>query len=925
MPDDVLKISTIIELQGFQQGIPAAADIVERGTTRMASAAEETAKQMAGSTAGTVGSLAAVAQAVDEATKHAEGAKDVWAKLFEGLSHPFNAGNWREFADGAEQLLAHPLRSVGAAAKDTLISLGPIGTLAAVAAAGFAEMGRKAYELVADESNAARTTQNLADRLQLTYEEVKHLSDMAKVAGVGIDILGRVSMRLAEALQNPTGDGKKVAESLKAMGIEAVGSGDALLQLLEHLAKIPNATERIAKAHEIMGRSAVEIQPLLADYDHLSEAVEALGGHLDTEMVGSLLKAHEEITLLSEAWDHFKEKLAAYIAPVVIPIVHQITEIVTSSNTKPLTDAQLGITAKNYTTAAQQMMAEAKANTQNILDETTKSVAGFAVAGMAIVESQQSAAKQAAEAWSQSNQHTVEGIKQTLSTLGPEIKKLGEELGDTGSKRLSTEARAGQQDKYNQKLAEEARLKRELRDAEKHESGRDVGERNAIAAQHIEQAKKIGEIQVQIAEDLAKRKRHLGQSTIDDETNALLAAEAKRYQIELDAATRLNALKASTAAAEHKPAGPGISIEAIGLEHEKRQTDITGRAADERKREDAELATIDAEFEAIRVKGAEKTQAEITKFFAESSKDQIAYSNAVENAAIASATRAADFSRARIEDQFKDHLIDAARRIQLLKDIEEQEYKTALAAAVKEKDDAVKEHGKDTAPAVKAEDKVASVEAKHLASVASLNEQAKHAMTLLQATYKTGMNTVATAFNTGFDQVLNKQKSFAAAMVGSFRGMADSMVLNIMRTMEQALIAAALHDALAKKSVLAAAYGAAANTFHNVTKSGIGGPFNPIIAAAEAAGVMISVMGFSSFEHGGIVPRTQMILAHSGERVLSENQTSRFERAIGAGEAGGASGPTYNYHAAPGESPDSVTRNVQAFRRAIRDGRVRLT
>jgi hypothetical protein len=36
------------------------------------------------------------------------------------------------------------------------------------------------------------------------------------------------------------------------------------------------------------------------------------------------------------------------------------------------------------------------------------------------------------------------------------------------------------------------------------------------------------------------------------------------------------------------------------------------------------------------------------------------------------------------------------------------------------------------------------------------------------------------------------------------------------------------------------------------------------------------------------------------------------------GGAGG--GHTYNYNAAPGESPDSITRNTEALRRAWRDG-----
>ena len=58
-----------------------------------------------------------------------------------------------------------------------------------------------------------------------------------------------------------------------------------------------------------------------------------------------------------------------------------------------------------------------------------------------------------------------------------------------------------------------------------------------------------------------------------------------------------------------------------------------------------------------------------------------------------------------------------------------------------------------------------------------------------------------------------------------------------------------------------------------------------------------------TFEHGGVVPTTGINLVHAGERVLTERQNQNIERLAD----GGGGGPVYNlYHAAPGESPDSV-------------------
>jgi hypothetical protein len=84
-----------------------------------------------------------------------------------------------------------------------------------------------------------------------------------------------------------------------------------------------------------------------------------------------------------------------------------------------------------------------------------------------------------------------------------------------------------------------------------------------------------------------------------------------------------------------------------------------------------------------------------------------------------------------------------------------------------------------------------------------------------------------------------------------------------------------------------------------------------------AAATFAAITAFGSYDVGGVVPRTGMKVIHEGERVLTQSQNTTFERL-----AGGDGGGTHqHYHAAPGESPDSVTRNAAAFKRAMRDGR----
>ncbi len=205
------------------------------------------------------------------------------------------------FAENAKEFIENPLKAGGQAIGNFLEALGPVGIAAGAAAAAFALIGREIVDLVLEEGKAAEAMGNFADRLNIGFEDAKKLSEMAQIAGISVGSLERVSMRLADAMQNASGSGKKVAEALQSIGVFATDSGDALLQMLQKLAEIPDATERIAKAHEIMGRGAVQLEPLLKDYQSLSEAVDSLGGKLSGEMVASLKAADDAADKLDAA------------------------------------------------------------------------------------------------------------------------------------------------------------------------------------------------------------------------------------------------------------------------------------------------------------------------------------------------------------------------------------------------------------------------------------------------------------------------------------------------------------------------------------------------------------------------------------------------------------------------------------------------
>jgi hypothetical protein len=288
---------------------------------------------------------------LDKALQAAMDLAKEWAgKIAEG----FNSGlagiseGANDFSEGLKEFIEHPLNAAAGALTGFIEQIGPLGVAATAAAGAFALIGKEVTDLVLDEGKAAEAMSNFALRLNVSFEDAKKLSEMAEVAGVSVDGLARVSMKLADALEQPAGAGKKVNDALQAMGVYASDSGEALLKLLQKLSEIPDATERIAKAHEIMGRSATQLEPLLIDYQKLGEAIDGLGGKLDANAIAKLKEADDAADKLGLAWAHLKEGLAAAFAPAVTAGLNLLVSLLTTAPADSLEKQIADLTMEVY-------------------------------------------------------------------------------------------------------------------------------------------------------------------------------------------------------------------------------------------------------------------------------------------------------------------------------------------------------------------------------------------------------------------------------------------------------------------------------------------------------------------------------------------------------------------------------------------------
>jgi hypothetical protein len=170
-----------------------------------------------------------------------------------------------------------------------------------------------------------------------------------------------------------------------------------------------------------------------------------------------------------------------------------------------------------------------------------------------------------------------------------------------------------------------------------------------------------------MAEDVAKRQRQLGLSTIESETAALLKAEDQRYSIEKNAAEAINALKQKAAAEEHRPAEGLTDLNVLGAEHQKRAADITGRSAEDLKKEADEQQHVIDEIAAHQreayEKLAEEGQKAVQKIDKETVEGAEKTAEATERAELSHASRVYATSKQLIEAQFHLKKSPSSRRL----------------------------------------------------------------------------------------------------------------------------------------------------------------------------------------------------------------------------------------------------------------------
>lgn len=217
--------------------------------------------------------------------------------------------------------------------KANIISDAVIGGVRLLADA-FKQLGKELVSIITDSASYADEVNTLAKQYNLSTKEVQQYMKASELIDVDINTIAKSMSKLTK---NMTSTSTGVVDAFKKLGIETKNtdgslrdSNEVFNETIEALGKIENETEQDSVAMEIFGKSASDLGPLinggaeqLKDFNKYLEENNLL---LSQEELDNLNSLQDSFDILGGTVEAIKEKIGAELAPVITPIIDEITQ-----------------------------------------------------------------------------------------------------------------------------------------------------------------------------------------------------------------------------------------------------------------------------------------------------------------------------------------------------------------------------------------------------------------------------------------------------------------------------------------------------------------------------------------------------------------------------------------------------------------------
>lgn len=204
-------------------------------------------------------------------------------------------------------------------------------------ATGIVNLGKQMFEMGKETRAYADNVMQLSTQYGLTTDKIQEFQYMSELTDTSLETITGSMTKLTKNMQTATkgtGDAYARFEKLGVSVTDTEGNlrstDEVFAEAISRLGNVENATERDALAMNIFGKSAMDLNPLIAVgreglADYRAEAHE-MGYVLDTDTLESLGAVDDAMQRANKRIDAVKNQIGRYLAPIVAEITEAFAE-----------------------------------------------------------------------------------------------------------------------------------------------------------------------------------------------------------------------------------------------------------------------------------------------------------------------------------------------------------------------------------------------------------------------------------------------------------------------------------------------------------------------------------------------------------------------------------------------------------------------
>ena len=237
---------------------------------------------------------------------------------------------------GAEEDAGDGALTLGDMISANLISEAIIGGLKMLA-----NLAKEAAEAL---MGAARDAAEYADEVMtmstvtgLSTDQIQEFQYMAELVDVSLDTMTGSMTKLTRTMVAARKGGESATQAFQQLGIRTTNAdgslrnaNDVFFEAIDALGQMEDGTERDALAMELFGKSAKELNPLIAagkdSIEAFREEAHAMGYVLDDETLGRLGNLDDSFVRLGNLRTMLSNKVGAAMAPALERVINKLIE-----------------------------------------------------------------------------------------------------------------------------------------------------------------------------------------------------------------------------------------------------------------------------------------------------------------------------------------------------------------------------------------------------------------------------------------------------------------------------------------------------------------------------------------------------------------------------------------------------------------------